>query len=69
MDQTDSLLKIIPEQNKKYFLEYVKLHNANKLLKEQLNKLTKEKNNMKLQIQKEEVYISSSNRIKQLKKK
>jgi hypothetical protein len=56
MDQSDSLLKIIPEQNKKYFFEYLKLHNANKLLKEQLNKLTKEKNNLKQQIQKEEVH-------------
>jgi hypothetical protein len=55
METTDNLLKIIPEQNRKYYFEFIKLHNANVLLKEQLDKLEKEKMNLKHKIQKEEV--------------
>jgi hypothetical protein len=56
MEGSDNLLKIIPEQNEKYFFEFLKLYNANILLKEQLNKLEKEKLLLKQKIQKEEVY-------------
>jgi hypothetical protein len=55
MESMDSLLKIIPEQNKKYYFEYVKLFHANILLKQQLDKLEKEKVVLKHKIQKEEV--------------
>ena len=49
------LEKTIPEQNQKYFLEFLKLYEANKLLKNQLTTLQKQKNKLKHLIQFEEV--------------
>ncbi len=47
--------KIVPEQNKKYFIEFMKLYEANILLKNQLTSLLKQKNKLKHIIQIEEV--------------
>jgi hypothetical protein len=49
------LENVVPQQNKKYFLEYTKLYEANILLKNQLALLVKEKNLLKHKIQKDEV--------------
>ena len=49
--------KTVPEQNKKYFIEFIKLYEANKLLKNQLTSLLKQKNKLKHILQLEEVRI------------
>lgn len=54
--EADNIMK----QNYKYYVEYCKLCEANTILKNQLNSLSKEKNVLKNEIQKTEVLINKN---------